>query len=105
MKYLIYNLNIISPLLVLEKFIKLFQNKIKSLLEVKPVIYFVPNLIWKKKLNANNNNKIKLNHDYEVDIFNKTKKINSKKIIEFIDQMMERTFDSALYNFLPTSFN
>ena len=104
MKYLISNLNIISPLLVLEKFIKLFQNKIKSLLEVKPVIYFVPNLMWKRKLNAINKNKIKLNHDYEVDIFNKTKKINSKKIIVFIDQMMERTFDSALYNFLPTSF-
>ena len=56
-----------------------------------------------EKLNAINNNKIKLNHDYEVDIFNKTKD-KFKKIIVFIDQMMERTFDSALYNFLPTSF-
>ena len=98
------NLNLKSPFIIINKLLVLIENNLKKFLEVKPLIYFIPNPIWKKTLNNIDKKKIKLVHDYEIDVFKKTKKNKKKKVIVFIDQMIDKTFDSALYSFFPTSF-
>ncbi len=104
-KFRIRNFSLLTILKIILMPITILISLIKKSLDVKPILFFVPNKYWFNKIKAENNiSKIVKINDHEYEMFKKKSKLTEKEnLIVFIDEMKDKPMDHDLYWYYPKS--